>query len=249
MLPNCPQYIFSAFAVLRLGAIVVNINPSYTAREVLTVASDSGLRAADHARRARAAGAGRARTDGDRADHRHVARRNIRPPARRAAASSTRTRTMADLLGRVAAADLPAVPDRPGRRRRAAVHRRHHRHAEGRDADPREHLGQRRADRELDQPGLHRQRPRTLSRGHPLLPHLRVLGLHDGRAADRRAADHPPEVRARGGAGVDPGFPADLLSRGADGVRLAAQPPDASPSTGSSTSACSTAAARPVRSR
>ena len=44
MLPNCPQYIFSAFAVLRLGAIVVNINPSYTAREVLTVATDSGAR-------------------------------------------------------------------------------------------------------------------------------------------------------------------------------------------------------------
>jgi long-chain acyl-CoA synthetase len=44
MLPNCPQYIFSAFAVLRLGAIVVNINPSYTAREVLTVAIDSGVR-------------------------------------------------------------------------------------------------------------------------------------------------------------------------------------------------------------
>jgi long-chain acyl-CoA synthetase len=44
MLPNCPQYIFSAFAVLRLGAVVVNINPSYTAREVLTVAADSGVR-------------------------------------------------------------------------------------------------------------------------------------------------------------------------------------------------------------
>ncbi|MCU1382284.1 MAG: AMP-dependent synthetase and ligase [Acidobacteria bacterium] len=44
MLPNCPQYIFSAFAVLRLGAIVVNVNPSYTAREVLTVARDSGVR-------------------------------------------------------------------------------------------------------------------------------------------------------------------------------------------------------------
>ena len=44
LLPNCPQYIFSAFAVLRLGAIVVNINPSYTAREVVTVAADSGVR-------------------------------------------------------------------------------------------------------------------------------------------------------------------------------------------------------------
>ena len=44
MLPNCPQYIISAFAVLRHGAIVVNINPTYTAREVLAVATDSGLR-------------------------------------------------------------------------------------------------------------------------------------------------------------------------------------------------------------
>jgi long-chain acyl-CoA synthetase len=44
MLPNCPQYIISAFAVLRLGAIVVNINPSYTSREVLGVAADSGTR-------------------------------------------------------------------------------------------------------------------------------------------------------------------------------------------------------------
>ena len=44
MLPNCPQYIIAAFAILRLGAIVVNINPSYTAREVLTVADDSGMR-------------------------------------------------------------------------------------------------------------------------------------------------------------------------------------------------------------
>src|SRR5215510_2057305 len=44
MLPNCPQYIVAAFAILRHGAIVVNINPSYTAREVLTVAEDAGPR-------------------------------------------------------------------------------------------------------------------------------------------------------------------------------------------------------------
>jgi long-chain acyl-CoA synthetase len=44
MLPNCPQYIIAAFAVLRHGAIVVNINPTYTPREVLTVANDSGIR-------------------------------------------------------------------------------------------------------------------------------------------------------------------------------------------------------------
>src|SRR5206468_8702807 len=45
MLPNCPQYIIAAFAVLRLGAVVVNVNPSYTPREFLTMAVDSGMRA------------------------------------------------------------------------------------------------------------------------------------------------------------------------------------------------------------
>lgn len=45
MLPNCPQYLVSFFAIVRLGAIVVNVNPLYTAREVEVVASDSGMRA------------------------------------------------------------------------------------------------------------------------------------------------------------------------------------------------------------
>jgi long-chain acyl-CoA synthetase len=45
MLPNCPQYVIAAFAVLRLGAVVVNINPTYTARELLTLAVDSGMSA------------------------------------------------------------------------------------------------------------------------------------------------------------------------------------------------------------
>ena len=44
MLPNCPQYIIAAFGILKLGAVVVNINPSYTAREALVVAADSGIR-------------------------------------------------------------------------------------------------------------------------------------------------------------------------------------------------------------
>jgi long-chain acyl-CoA synthetase len=44
MLPNCPQYMIAAFGILRLGAIVVNVNPTYTAREVLQVAADSGIR-------------------------------------------------------------------------------------------------------------------------------------------------------------------------------------------------------------
>jgi len=45
MLPNCPQYIIATFAILRLGATVVNVNPIYTQREVLVVARDSGMSA------------------------------------------------------------------------------------------------------------------------------------------------------------------------------------------------------------
>jgi long-chain acyl-CoA synthetase len=44
MLPNCPQYVIAAFAVLRLGAIVVNLNPTYSARELRLLAADSGLK-------------------------------------------------------------------------------------------------------------------------------------------------------------------------------------------------------------
>ncbi|HEX8559742.1 MAG TPA: long-chain fatty acid--CoA ligase [Pyrinomonadaceae bacterium] len=44
MLPNCPQYVVATFAVLRLGAVVVNVNPLYTPREVAVVAKDSGMR-------------------------------------------------------------------------------------------------------------------------------------------------------------------------------------------------------------
>ncbi|HKG21714.1 MAG TPA: AMP-binding protein, partial [Blastocatellia bacterium] len=45
MVPNCPQYIISFYAVVRLGAIVTNVNPIYTPREVEMVANDSGMRA------------------------------------------------------------------------------------------------------------------------------------------------------------------------------------------------------------
>jgi long-chain acyl-CoA synthetase len=43
-LPNCPQYPIAVFAILRLGAIVVNVNPAYTPPEVAFIARDSGFR-------------------------------------------------------------------------------------------------------------------------------------------------------------------------------------------------------------
>jgi long-chain acyl-CoA synthetase len=45
MLPNCPQYVIAVFGILRIGAIVVNVNPLYTPREIGVVAQDSGMRA------------------------------------------------------------------------------------------------------------------------------------------------------------------------------------------------------------
>lgn len=45
MLENDPIYVISYYAAHRLGLIVVQINPRYTTRELLQIASDSGCRA------------------------------------------------------------------------------------------------------------------------------------------------------------------------------------------------------------
>ncbi len=42
-LPNCPQYPIAYYAVLSLGAIVVNLNPMYTAEELKLMASATGM--------------------------------------------------------------------------------------------------------------------------------------------------------------------------------------------------------------
>jgi long-chain acyl-CoA synthetase len=42
MLPNCPQYVISFFATVRLGAIVTQINPMYVEREIKHILDDSG---------------------------------------------------------------------------------------------------------------------------------------------------------------------------------------------------------------
>lgn len=44
MLPNCPAYPVAFFAAMRLGAIVANINPAYTAPELAHLAADAGIR-------------------------------------------------------------------------------------------------------------------------------------------------------------------------------------------------------------
>ncbi|MDQ3999740.1 MAG: long-chain fatty acid--CoA ligase [Actinomycetota bacterium] len=42
MLPNCPQYVVSFFATIRLGAIATQLNPMYVEREIEHVLKDSG---------------------------------------------------------------------------------------------------------------------------------------------------------------------------------------------------------------
>lgn len=42
MLPNSPHFVITFFAAMRLGAIIVNINPTYTSRELKHQLADSG---------------------------------------------------------------------------------------------------------------------------------------------------------------------------------------------------------------
>ncbi|PZN07510.1 MAG: long-chain fatty acid--CoA ligase [Bacillota bacterium] len=44
MLPNCPQYVIAYYATLRLGAIVAQVNPLYTPRELTHLIGDSGAK-------------------------------------------------------------------------------------------------------------------------------------------------------------------------------------------------------------
>ena len=44
LLPNCPAYIIGYYAALRIGAVVVNINPLYAEEEIAHQIKDSGLK-------------------------------------------------------------------------------------------------------------------------------------------------------------------------------------------------------------
>ncbi len=42
-LPNCPQYVVAYYATMSLGAIVVNLNPMYTAEELIAICENTGV--------------------------------------------------------------------------------------------------------------------------------------------------------------------------------------------------------------
>ncbi len=45
MLPNCPSYIVAYYAILKIGGIVVNVNPMYVERELEFQLADAGAAA------------------------------------------------------------------------------------------------------------------------------------------------------------------------------------------------------------
>ena len=137
MLPNCPQYIIAAFAILRHGAIVVNINPTYTAARGAERRQRFGHAVPGHARRAGAAGARHPRATAASSRSSSRRSRNTRPPRRRRRAVDGTLRSVGPPRRRAAEPRHVPRADRRRRPRRPAVHRRHDRHAERRDAHPR----------------------------------------------------------------------------------------------------------------
>ena len=70
-LPNCPQYLIAYYAVLSLGAIVVNMNPLYTADELKLIAETTGYDDPDHLRHVPEQHPRPVQTGADPQSHRH----------------------------------------------------------------------------------------------------------------------------------------------------------------------------------
>ena len=199
MLPNCPQYIIAAFAILRHGAIVVNINPSYTAREVLTVASDSGIRLLITLDALAPLRPRRARTR--RPSSSIIVTSLAEYSAQAAAAAACRRHGDArpTRSPRSHAPDIFRVPIAPDD---LAVLQ----YTGGTTGTPKgAMLTHANIFANVVQTEAFMYRDAEPRRGplparHPVLPHLRVHGRHDDRRLGRRAADTPSEVRCGPGA-------------------------------------------------
>ena len=127
---NYPEWVFSYWAIVSLGAACVGMNAWWTTDEMKYGLADSKPEGADRRRRARRAGpAGARRTAADAPaprDRRALRRRT----ARRAVALGRRGRPA------TAPAGLPDADDRSRRRRLHLLHLGHDRLPEGRPAHP-----------------------------------------------------------------------------------------------------------------
>ena len=192
MLPNCPQYLIAVFGILRIGAIVVNVNPLYTPREIAVVAQDSEMRllvVLDLL--APAALAARAQTKIEKLIVTSAAEYGVHNAP---CPSIEGTERLCDVLASVDVPQLPPVQIDPFND--VAVLQYTGAHAARRRA---------RCSRTTTSSRTSCSRPRCRSRvaprrraipaGHSLLSHLRIHGRPDGRRVARRAADPDPEVR------------------------------------------------------
>ena len=221
MLPNCPQYIIAAFAVLRHGAIVVNINPTYTAREVQTVGADSGMRVLvtlDVARAARARPRGRERRS---SDHRHLARRVLERPRRRRRA----------IEGTLALAELVAEePSHPSASAIAPDDLAVLQYTGGTTGMPKGAMLTHAnifANVVQTEAFMYRQRSRGDARYLLVIPYFHIYGFTVGMMKGVWVGALQvllPKYDVEQVLQRHPRVPPDLLSRGADHLRLAAQP-------------------------
>src|SRR6476469_11135116 len=152
VLPNCPEHIVAFYAVLRLGAVVVEHNPLYTATEMAHQFGDHGATVAIAWDKVAAVVRGLPGVE-------HVVavdltasmpwtkRLALRLRLRRARA--LRAQLTGPAPGATRWAELlghgPLDPSVPRRPRRDPVHERHDRRPEGRHAEPPQPRGQRRA--------------------------------------------------------------------------------------------------------
>ena len=152
MLANCPQYMVSAFAILRLGAIVVNINPIYTAREFETVAKDSGVKVLITLDQL----APMVLDIRERCPVEHIIVTSLAEYSARSHPVAVHSEYAGAQRAHRVRPWIGSAVDRDRRRRcgRPPVHGRHDRHAKRSDAVARQHLRQRRPDRDLAQSRL-----------------------------------------------------------------------------------------------
>ena len=230
VLPNCPQHVVAFYAVLRLGAVVVEHNPLYTERELrhlfedhsarVAICWDAAVQAPGHAGRRRR----RARRLGQPAEGVPDAQAARTAAADREAPRHPRPAHPAgprdDAVGDPARGRAPGrVPPEAGGARPGGhpVHVRHHRRAEGRDAQPLQPVQQRPPGRGLDarravpQGGLLRDPADVPRVRHDPVPHLR--------RAEAGTAGAVPRVRRRPGAGGGEEVTADRLLRGPADLR------------------------------
>ena len=220
MMPNVLQYMVAIAAVLRAGYVVVNVNPLYTPRELEHQLKDSGAEAIVVLENF----ATTLEEVIEKTDVRHVVLasmgdllgilkgplvnfvvRHVRkmvpefrlPIGRRPHASRASTTALAE----GARMTLQRVDDRARRRRLPAVHRRHDRRIEGRDAAASQRRRQHPADRGVVQADARQARRQAAHRRVRVaaVSHLRADDLlHDGRTPGHDEPADPEPARHSG---------------------------------------------------